>query len=172
MTAYQPCHDAFIRYCSALAYGKMDTEDLVQDVLLSAYTHFDKIKKKDQLLHYLVRAARNRSVSFLRRKKFKAEWLERHDDHLRSQGISPETLLDIQLLQRMLDKLPKKQKHAILLFEISGFSMREIAAIQHSTEGAVKTRISRGRKRLRHLMSDTAASQPVTHILRTVKTIL
>ena len=47
MDAYQGCHQAFLRYCSALAYGKMEVEDLVQEILLSAYKHFDKIRKKD-----------------------------------------------------------------------------------------------------------------------------
>ena len=42
LQAYQACHDPFVRYCSALAYGRMDAEDLVQDVLLSAYKHFEK----------------------------------------------------------------------------------------------------------------------------------
>lgn len=60
LEAYESCHEPFLRYCSALVYGKMDVEDLVQDVLLSAYQHFDKIEKKHQLLHYLIRAARNK----------------------------------------------------------------------------------------------------------------
>ena len=54
MQAYQKCHEPFVRYCSALAYGKMDAQDLVQDVLLSAFQRFDVIEKKNDLLHYLV----------------------------------------------------------------------------------------------------------------------
>ena len=71
--AYQACHEPFLRYCSALTYGKMDTEDLVQDVLLSTYLHFEKIQQKGNLLHYMIRAARNRAISFWRRQKFKPE---------------------------------------------------------------------------------------------------
>ncbi len=52
MKAYQACHEPFVRYCSALAYSKMDAEDLVQDVLLSAYQKFDSIEKKGELHHY------------------------------------------------------------------------------------------------------------------------
>ncbi len=50
LKAYENCHESLVRYCSVLAHGKMDTEDLVQDVLLAAYANFDKIKNKDQLL--------------------------------------------------------------------------------------------------------------------------
>lgn len=159
LKAYEPCHDRFIRYCSALTFAKMDTEDLVQDVLLSAYEHFDKIKRKDQLLHYLIRAARNRSISRWRRSKTKTELLEQHAHKLIARGTPPEQLVDIQILYRQLNRLPEKQRDAIMLFEISGFSIKEIAKIQNSSENAVKTRLSRGRKKLRRTMEERPISR-------------
>jgi len=158
LQAYQACHAPFVRYCSALAYGKMDAEDLVQDVLLSAYKHFEKIEKKDQLLHYLIRSARNRSISNWRKQKYKAELLEQHTERLMAQDLSADALLDIQLLYRTLDKLPEKQRDAVILFEISGFSMKEIAVIQDSNEGAVRTMVSRGRRRLKELLENNSDS--------------
>ena len=158
LQAYQNCHEPFVRYCSALAHGKMDTEDLVQDVLLSAYQHFEKIEKKGQLLHYLIRSARNRSISNWRKSKYQTELIDVHAERLKAQEVSPETILDIQLLYRTLDQLPDLQRDALILFEITGFSMKEIAALQSSTEGAVKTKISRGRKRLRELLQEKSST--------------
>lgn len=171
MKAYSSCHEPFIRYCSALAYGKMDIEDLVQDVLLSAYQHFDRIKKKDQLLHYLIRTARNRSISHWRKRRFKTEWVEKHQDKLTAQGISPELQLDIDLLYRQLDRLPGHQRDALILFEISGFNMKEIASMQNSSVGAVKTKISRGRKLLRQFMEEKGQGRPLANVLKTVQSI-
>lgn len=167
MKAYDACHDRFLRYCSSLAYGKMDVQDLVQDVLVSAYHQFEKIENKDQLLHYLIRAARNRSISIWRKQKPKTELTEQQALRLQDQGVSPETILDIQVLYNMLNKLPRQQKEAIVLFEISGLNMKEIAEIQNSTEGAIKTKISRGRKKLASLMTDSSDSD----ISRTIKTL-
>lgn len=169
LNAYKSCHEPFVRYCSALTYGKMDTEDLVQDVLLSAYQHFETINDKNQFLHYLIRAARNRSISHWRRQKYKAELLDKHADRLMAQEVDSETLVDIQFLYQTMDRLPTKQKDALILFEISGFSMKEIAVIQQSTEGAIKTKISRGRQRLRKLLIDR--SNTVENIFGTLKTI-
>lgn len=171
MKAYAPCHDPFIRYCSALAYGKMDTEDLVQDVLLSAFQHFDRIRKHGELLHYLIRAARNRSISKWRKRNFQTEWVDKHGDHLEAKGLSPEMRLDIQLLYRTLDRLPGHQRDALVLFEISGFSMKEIADIQASTVGAIKTKISRGRKQLKRLMAEKSTTRNISGILNTLQTI-
>ena len=172
MQAYQPCHEPFVRYCSALAFGRMDTEDLVQDVLLSAYQHFEKIQKKGQFLHYLIRAARNRSISNWRKRKYQQDLLEKHTNQLMDKGLSPELSLDIGLMYRALDKLPAKQSEAIILFEISGFSMKEIAVMQKRSEGAVKTTISRGRKKLKDLLEDSASTHTPAHMLNTLQTIL
>ncbi len=167
--AYQSCHEPFLRYCSALTYGKMDCEDLVQDILLAAYTHYDKIENKDQLLHYLIRAARNRSVSTFRKQKYKATLLAKHTERLAAREVSADTILEIQLLYKTLNQLPEKQKDALILFEISGFSMKEIAAIQEKSEGAVKTNISRGRQKLKELL--TAKHDWFTPIFGTIKSI-
>ncbi len=171
MALYDACHDAFVRYCTAMSYGKMDTEDLIQDILLSAYQNFESIKNKGQLLHYLIRAAKNKSISNWRKTKYKAELLEQHNDRLIAQGVHPDTLLDISFMYKMLGKLPELQRDAIVLFEISGFSMKEIAVLQNSTEGAVKTKISRGRKKLRELFIDDSGSSSISSIFNQIKSI-
>ena len=160
LKAYAPCHDDFAKYCTTLAFGKMEADDLMQDVLLSAYKHFEKIKNKEQFLHYLIRAARNRSVSYWRKAQFQTELSETHTHHLVSKEVTPETILDIQLLHQTINLLPQKQRDALLLFEISGFSMKEIAQMQNSNVGAIKTKISRGRTKLRKMMSEKGI--PVT----------
>ena len=75
-------------------------------------------------------------------------------------------------MYRALDKLPAKQSEAIILFEISGFSMKEIAAMQKRSEGAVKTTISRGRKKLKDLLEDSASTHTPAHMLNILQTIL
>lgn len=171
MKAYQACHEPFVRYCSALAYSKMDAEDLVQDVLLSAYQKFDSIEKKGELHHYLIRAARNRSISIWRKRKNEAQFEEKHNDRLRAQGVGADTLMDIKLLYKMLDRLPAAQRDALILFEISGYSMREIAEIQKSTEGAVKTKVSRGRDKLKEMMDESEMVNSSATLLGALKSI-
>lgn len=63
-------------------------------------------------------------------------------------GAPPDLPLEIEILYNALDKLPSKQKEAIVLFEISGFSQLEICKIQRCTLSAVKSRIKRGKEKL------------------------
>jgi len=60
---------------------------------------------------------------------------------------------DVQALYQALDQLPKVQKEALILFELSGYSIKEIAVIQHSGISAVKQRLARGRRRLGTLLT-------------------
>ncbi|MBS1546947.1 MAG: RNA polymerase sigma factor [Bacteroidetes bacterium] len=156
MDAYAPCHAAFVRYCSALAYGRMDVQDLMQDVLLSAYSHFAQVRQKEELLHYLVRAARNRSISLWRSRRAKEPLAEAHANRLRAKGATPEQIADAGILYRAMGKLPALQREALVLFEVSGLSMAEVAAIQHTSEGTVKTRVSRARAALRNRLQGRA----------------
>lgn len=149
MQAYKPCHEPFTRYCSALAYGKMDVQDLMQDVLLSAFQRFEGIEKKDQLLHYLIRAARNRAVSIWRSGKRNTAINEQQVARLRERGASAEMIVDVGILYDTIASLPAAQRDALVLFEVSGLSMAEIAAIQGVNENAVKTRVSRARAAMR-----------------------
>ncbi|OAV43750.1 RNA polymerase sigma factor [Lewinella sp. 4G2] len=154
LAAYEACHEAFQRYCSALAFERMDVEDLVQDVLLSAYHKFESLQDPAKLQHYLIRAARNRSVSLYRSRKRKTEITEQQARRLEARGATPDQLADVHLLYRAIHRLPAKQRDAILLFEISGFSLKEIAASQQTSEASIKMRLKRGREKLARLLAD------------------
>ncbi|MEM8889446.1 MAG: RNA polymerase sigma factor [Bacteroidota bacterium] len=93
------------------------------------------------------------------RKSFPKEILEKHSNRLIAKGVSPETLLDIEILYKAMDRLPAPQKEVLILFEISGFSIREIAEIQNTTVGAVKTKISRARKKLKEYLTERLADR-------------
>jgi len=151
---YEACYPAFFRYCAAICYGKMDTRDLIQDSLVAAYENLDNLQSKEKFLHYLIRTARNKAVNTWRRSKFRAEWSDSFQETLAYPGVSPEQLVDVQLLYTAMNKLPAKQKEAVLLFEVSGFKINEIADLQNATVGAVKTRLSRARKKLKHQLTD------------------
>jgi RNA polymerase sigma-70 factor (ECF subfamily) len=170
MQAYQKCHEPFVRYCSALAYGKMDAQDLVQDVLLSAFQRFETIEKKDDLLHYLVRAARYRAISVWRTQRRSADVCEKQVARLKERGASAEMLVDVGIVYDALHQLPSAQREALILFEVSGLSMAEIAEIQSCTEGAVKTSVSRGRAKVRAFLEGRARSTP--HVLHAIKTLM
>lgn len=154
LTLYKPIHEQLARFCGSHAYGIMETQDLLQETILQTMQHFSRIKDKSRLLHFMIGVAANIVKNTLRRKKFNAQVDEKYLHQLEGKVSDPALLLDIQHLYIALNKLPVKMKEAIILFEINGMSMKEIAEIQDSKEGAVKTLVSRGREKLRLILSE------------------
>ncbi len=151
---YEAIHPAFVRYCRSRAYGRMEAEDLVQEAVLATLEAFYRIEKKEKLLSFMIGVANNILKNQYRRSRFQAEWEEKVLEQMESRIGDPELALDIHFLHQAIDQLPERQKEALLLFEIAGFSIWELAEIQESTESAVKTRLSRARKALQGLLDE------------------
>lgn len=152
MKTYEPLHDGFVRFCSSRAYGLMDTGDLVQESLLACYEQFDQVRNNKALLAYLMRIAVNIVNSKLRRKKFSSEYDEEAFSRILKVAPNAEVAADVSILYRAIRKLPEKQRRAIELFEVSGFSLSDCAEILNISEGAVKQSLHRGRKTLRETL--------------------
>ena len=172
LAQYESIHEPFVRYCSSRAYGVMETEDLVQEAILSTLQAFSKIRKKEKLLSFMIGTVNNILKNKWRRKKFRAQWDDALLEKLESQTPSPEIALDIHYLLKAMDQLPSQQKEALLLFEVSGFSIQEVAEIQESSVAAVKTRLHRSRKKLRGLLSEQGSEKTVSARLAAFAAIL
>ena len=72
-----------------------------------------------------------------------------------------EGLVRSQLL-RALSSLPEPHRRTLLLFEVEGFSVREIASMVGVPPGTVMSRLHRGRRTLRNKLQ----SAPSTAISR------
>ena len=151
---YEKHHEAFGRFCRAKAYGVMDAEDLMGESILKALESFENLRNKEAFLGYLIGISKNIVHSKLRRKKFKGNYNEEAFTLIRAEGVSADDRLDIQFLYQCLNELNEDQKEAIILFEISGYSIKEIAVIQDAGESAVKQRLKRGREKLGDLLKN------------------
>lgn len=162
LSLYKPIHEQFARFCGSHAYGIMDPKDLVQETVLQTMQHFARLKDKNKLLYFMISVAGNIVKNALRRKKFSAEMDEKQMQRLESMVTDPVMVMDIQYLYQALNKLPLKMKEAIVLFEINGMSMKEIAEVQNASEGSIKTMISRGRNKLKELLAEDKVAYEVS----------
>jgi RNA polymerase sigma-70 factor (ECF subfamily) len=155
MQFYEPIHERFERYCKTRAYGEFHFKDIMHDTLIIAYEKFDEVKSKDAFLHYLFGTAVR--VLSNQRKKKKPEYVEKftnEQENISDLSKSIEQQLEIKNLYVQLEKLDDVTRECLILFEISGFSIKEIMTIQNLSESAVKQRLFRGRKKLIELMNE------------------
>ena len=156
---YEPVHRSFERYCRSRSFGT-DYRDLMNETLLVAFEKADKLENERAFFSFLCGIARNIVGNQLRKKKT----VSLTPDDLKNfhGSIQNEEQLDIQILYKALALLPDEQEEALVLFEISGFSIREIAEIQQAGESAVKQRLKRGRERLAELLHENEVTNQVT----------
>lgn len=149
---YEPIHDRFDRFCRARVYGEMEAGDLMNETLLVAFEKFDKVKSEEAFLSFLFGIAVRILSNDNKRQK-----LSPVSDEKQAKVIDindrTEAKTEVRLLHEALAKLPEIQKEALILFEISGFSIKEIAEMQESSQDAVKQRLKRGREKLKSLLS-------------------
>ena len=154
MEFYDPCHDAFSRYCRGITSSADDAWDLAGEAILIVFENLENLRKKDSFKSYLFGVARRLRLNQYRREKFHGAYNEDDVELINSYTPSPDLNPDVDLLYDYLDKLPLKQKETFLLFELSGFSMKEIQKMHGGTLSGVKTRLKRAREQLRLWLDD------------------
>jgi RNA polymerase sigma-70 factor (ECF subfamily) len=153
MQVYEPVHERFERFCKTRANAEFPFKDIMHDTLVVAFEKFDELKSKEAFLHFLFGTA----VRILanHRKKKRPEYLDQLNakyEHVHNESSLIEKQFEINDLYACLKELDQVTSECIILFEISGFSIKEIMGIQNLSEATVKQRLSRGRKQLLSLM--------------------
>ena len=142
------------------AYGILKSEadalDVSQETFLRALRGEDTLctLSAPQQRAWLYRVAVNLCMDKKRREKreFPAEDTEIFEGESREDRELPEAALmnaeRKRLLRAAIDELPEIYRECVLLHYFSGLSLEEIAALDGTSLGTVKSRLSRARQRL------------------------
>lgn len=153
LNLYEPIHDRFERFCRARVYGDMDFRDLMNETLLKAYQKFDDLRSKEAFLSFLFSISVRILANNKRKRKEDSDQFEKHSGMLSDSNSQSDSSTDVYFLHKALAQLSEDQRESIILFEISGFSIKEIAKIQSTSESSVKQRLRRGRLRLKEILT-------------------
>ena len=156
----KPVYGELLRYCRAMCKnGKGDeAEDVLQNTLLKGITKFSSLSDESKFKSWIFTIATREYISNVRNhfwKRFVPSDAARDEKWLYDIYDRDEKDHDKSLLFSALSELNPKERSAILLFEIAGFSIEEITAMQgERSVSAVKSRLSRCREKLRRRISE------------------
>ncbi|MFD0712057.1 RNA polymerase sigma factor [Paenibacillus sp. GCM10027626] len=133
-------------------------DDISQDVFLAAYKRLYSFRGESSVKTWLLSITRNKSFNYLRSAFVRKVTLL--DNILARAGQSPsaeEVLFDRmenKALWNTVMELPLKFREVLILDYHYGLSIRQIAELLHISEGTVKSRISRAKKKIAALLAN------------------
>ncbi|MGC2163955.1 MAG: RNA polymerase sigma factor [Silvibacterium sp.] len=156
---------ALYRVAYSVMRNSAEAEDAVQEAFLRVLKHRDKLSEIRDLRVWLVRITWNVVLDKKRRSKTRPE----NDDIADFARVLPsadrradEELVSSQEYARILaliDRLPGKERQALLLSAVEELSTVQIAAVLGTTESSVRSRIFRARRELSALLEKEGVSQ-------------
>jgi RNA polymerase sigma factor (sigma-70 family) len=136
-----------------------EAEDIVQEAFIKAFAKLHQYKAEVTFGAWLKRIVINKSIDLLKSKK--QEMLELDEVHLKvvDTNYEDEWLVDdaitLDEVKGAISKLPDKYKFVVMMYLVEGYDHQEIAEVLNITEIASRTQLSRGKTKLKELLTQS-----------------
>ena len=133
-----------LKYC----LNRDDAIEVVNDSFMKVFQKIETYDRSRPFRPWLSRIVINRSID-MRRRHFRPH---HNIEEIPIQGeISADDGLNVKEIHQLLEKLPDLQRFVFNMYEIDGYSHREIAEMLDIAESSSRTYLTRAKTRLRAL---------------------
>ena len=159
-------HEDIFRWTYSLVRNEDDALEITQECFIRIFRHLGRLEDSRKFAQWVGRLVVNQTNTFrVKARKTRLdeleEGLEVEEDALPLHGAAPMNPRKAAAQKEVFShvneairELPPRQRTAVLLFDVKGRSIREIAEELGCSEGAVKFNIFQGRRKLRALLEN------------------
>jgi RNA polymerase sigma factor (sigma-70 family) len=153
---YEKYAKAMFNTCVRIVHNDADAEDVMQESFIEGFDKIESFRGEGSLGAWLKRIAINNSINFIRRHRnimsLDEKELELPDDAPLEQEISENIFCRLEEIKDALEKLDKNYRIILSLHLLEGYDHNEIAEILQISYGNVRTRYSRAKQKLLHII--------------------
>lgn len=142
--------ESILRLAYSYLHNQSDAEDILQDTLIQYLRTAPVLESPAHEKAWLLRVAGNLSKNLLRAQGY------RQADQLKETLVAQERE-DLSYVWEAVKALPVPYRETIHLFYYEGYSTAQIARILDQKESTVRSRLKRGREKLKPLLEEVGA---------------
>ncbi len=159
MTAIEIHYQAIFSFVNKRVADNRDTEDLTQEIFYKLICSQNKGTQIEDTQKWLYRIAKNTVIDYYRKRKIRTEdisnlewkWVENIDNFI----LSKEQEQSLKkYLNQLVDELPEDYRILMRMYAKEGMSQKEIADELGLNPVTVRSKIARGRAKLKKKITD------------------
>jgi RNA polymerase sigma-70 factor (ECF subfamily) len=162
---YTEFHRSLLTYVRSKIRSKEDAEDIMQNVFTKISASADSLSEKEKIQNWLFMVTRNAVIDYYRvnSKKRNVELdLTHAEQFLEEDEIDSTKGLD-QCVVTMINLLPEEYRSIIEDSELQGIKQKELAEKYNMPYPSIRSRVQRGRERLKQLFHNCCQIQTDNH---------
>jgi RNA polymerase sigma factor (sigma-70 family) len=152
-----PLKDKLFRFAKRMLASTEEAEDITQEVFIRLWNRREKLDEYRSVEALAMITTKNMCLDKIKARRYPVENFDDHRGFLENlPADSREDHSDmINLIHRALRTLPEQQQMIVHLRDIEGYEYEEIAEVMEMNENAIRVALSRARKRIRELITNT-----------------
>lgn len=140
-------------YISRRVNNQQDVEDILQDVFYKIHKNICNLNNTEKIHAWIYRITKNAIIDFYRAQKNQMNHTELLDDIISQTQDEVNANDEIaECLKSMVQNLPEKYKHAIILTEFENLTQKELGKRMGLSESGAKSRVQRARVKLKEMV--------------------
>lgn len=153
-----PLKNELYRLALRITLSREEAEDVVQETMIKVWNNRERWNDIYSIEAYCLTICRNLALDALRKKENLHESID--EKMMQSPNFATHNLQDriiqqerVQIVRKLVDALPEKQRSCMQLRDFEGKSYKEIATILNISEEQVKVNIFRARQAIKQRFS-------------------
>jgi RNA polymerase sigma-70 factor (ECF subfamily) len=135
--------------------NEADAEDLLQSSFVDIFTKLDSFRYQSSIGAWIKRIVVNNCINFLKRKRLSIVEMNTNVLSIESPDTNEKSpSLGIDKIKSAMMRLPTGYRVVCSLYLLEGYDHKEIAEILEISEATSKSQFSRGKKKLREMLSE------------------